>query len=343
MDFPTVRMRRLRRNETIRAMVRENTLDAADLIYPLFVKPGTGKRDEVSSMPGVFQISVDQLEAEAAGLKALGIPAVILFGLPETKDEAGSGAYDPDGGYADPALAANSFADAAKRLGVELVQRTSVTALRVEDARIAGVRTDKGDIASPTVINAAGPWGARLAAQAGVEIPITVTRHPVVVMQRPPAWRNPTPVWGDLIGGWYFKPDGGSAIMVGSVQDDHRSVDPDRYVDTANEDEIVAASSAILRRFPVMEEGTARRSWAGIYDVTPDSQPVIDRIERVPGLFCAFGFSGHGFKIAPAVGRIVSDLVLDGRCRSYDIHIFRHDRFRTGELHPSGYKYSIVG
>jgi porphobilinogen synthase len=97
MDFPTIRMRRLRRSETIRSMVRENRLDAGDLIYPLFVKWGRGVRDEVSSMPGVFNLSVDQLEAEAAELAGLGISAVILFGLPEHKDEAGSGAYHPDG------------------------------------------------------------------------------------------------------------------------------------------------------------------------------------------------------------------------------------------------------
>jgi porphobilinogen synthase len=78
-------------------MVRENALDAGDLIYPLFVKPGTGVRHEVSSMPGVFQLSIDQLEAEAGELLSLGIPAVILFGLPETKDEAGSGAFAEDG------------------------------------------------------------------------------------------------------------------------------------------------------------------------------------------------------------------------------------------------------
>jgi porphobilinogen synthase len=90
-------MRRLRANPAIRRMVRETALDAGDLIYPLFVKPGTGLRDEVSSMPGVFQLSIDQLEAEAAELRALKIPAVILFGLPETKDEAGSGAFAEDG------------------------------------------------------------------------------------------------------------------------------------------------------------------------------------------------------------------------------------------------------
>jgi porphobilinogen synthase len=97
MSFPTVRMRRLRASEVLRSMVRETTLDAGDLIYPLFVKPGKGARDEISSMPGVFQLSIDQLEREATDLLGLGVPAVILFGLPETKDEAGSGAFAQDG------------------------------------------------------------------------------------------------------------------------------------------------------------------------------------------------------------------------------------------------------
>jgi porphobilinogen synthase len=97
MQFPTVRMRRLRRNDQIRRMVRETTLDAGDLIYPLFVKYGTGVHDEISSMPGVFNLSVDQLEAEVTEIVSLGIPAVILFGIPETKDTAGSGAFAEDG------------------------------------------------------------------------------------------------------------------------------------------------------------------------------------------------------------------------------------------------------
>lgn len=97
MQFPAYRPRRLRANETIRSMVRETTVSPADLIYPLFVKPGTGLRDEISSMPGVFQLSLDQLPAEIDELKALGIPAVILFGLPSVKDEVGSEAYDEHG------------------------------------------------------------------------------------------------------------------------------------------------------------------------------------------------------------------------------------------------------
>ncbi|NTU70738.1 MAG: porphobilinogen synthase [Coriobacteriia bacterium] len=97
MQFPNYRPRRLRGNATIRSMVRETSLSAADFIYPLFVKPGEGKRDEVSSMPGVFQLSLDMLPAEIDELRSLGIPAVILFGLPAEKDEVGSEAYDEHG------------------------------------------------------------------------------------------------------------------------------------------------------------------------------------------------------------------------------------------------------
>ncbi len=97
MQFPMYRPRRLRANESIRSMIRETSLSPADFIYPLFVKPGTGLRDEISSMPGVFQLTIDQLPAEIDELKSLGIPAVILFGLPSMKDAVGSEGYDPDG------------------------------------------------------------------------------------------------------------------------------------------------------------------------------------------------------------------------------------------------------
>ncbi len=97
MEFPEYRPRRLRRTPAMRALIRETTLSASQLIYPLFVKFGKGKRDEIASMPGVFQLTLDQLPAEIDELKTLGIPAVILFGLPDTKDEAGSGAFAEDG------------------------------------------------------------------------------------------------------------------------------------------------------------------------------------------------------------------------------------------------------
>jgi porphobilinogen synthase len=97
MQFPTYRPRRLRANETIRSMVRETSLSPSDLIYPLFVKPGTGLKDEIKSMPGQYQLSLDQLPAEIDELRSLGVPAVILFGLPSSKDAVGSEAYDEHG------------------------------------------------------------------------------------------------------------------------------------------------------------------------------------------------------------------------------------------------------
>ncbi|MDA2914541.1 porphobilinogen synthase, partial [Acidobacteriia bacterium AH_259_A11_L15] len=97
MAFPQTRMRRLRRTEALRNLVRETRLTAANLVYPLFVVPGEGVRKEVRSMPGVFNLSVDELVKECREVKKLGLPGVILFGIPEAKDELGSGAYAEDG------------------------------------------------------------------------------------------------------------------------------------------------------------------------------------------------------------------------------------------------------
>src|SRR5712692_8417894 len=97
MSFPSTRLRRLRQNETLRAMVRETRLTPESLVYPLFVCPGKSIRKEVRSMPGVFNLSVDECLKEAQQAKQLGIPAIILFGLPESKDEIASGAWADDG------------------------------------------------------------------------------------------------------------------------------------------------------------------------------------------------------------------------------------------------------
>src|SRR4051794_30138512 len=97
MDFPTYRPRRLRRNEKLRALVRETSLSAANLIYPLFVVPGRGRSEPIASMPGVGQLSVDRAVDECKEASSLGIPAVILFGIPEHKDSRGSEAYDDNG------------------------------------------------------------------------------------------------------------------------------------------------------------------------------------------------------------------------------------------------------
>jgi len=253
------------------------------------------------------------------------------------------GAYEVDGGYADPALATNSFCEAAQRLGVEVWKKTLVVGLHVEAGKMKGVVTNKGEISADAVINVAGPWGGQIAAMAGVYIPITASRHPVVVLQRPSRWETPTPVWGDLVTGWYFKPEKNTGMMVGSLHDIGDSADIEGHSTVPDYGEIETYSASIVKRFPIMEEGLAQGGWAGLYDVTPDWQPVIDRIAEVQGFYCAVGFSGSGFKIGPAVGNIMADLVVDGKCSDYDISLFRHERFQEKESSRGTYEFGIVG
>src|ERR1039458_5368971 len=115
MSFPETRMRRLRRNEPLRALVRETAVEPGDLIYPLFLCPGEGVRLEVSSMPGVFNLSVDETVREAEEAAQLGLGGLLLFGLPATKDEQATGAWD-ENGIVQKGLRALKETAAAKKL-----------------------------------------------------------------------------------------------------------------------------------------------------------------------------------------------------------------------------------
>lgn len=260
-------------------------------------------------------------------------------------DNLACGAYEPDSGYADPALTANSICAAARSLGVDVIQRSQVEGLEIVQREIRGVRTQQGVIETPVVVNIAGPWGSEIAAIAGVEIPITPSRHPVVILRRPGRWRNPTPVWVDLIDGAYYKPEGESKIMVGSLKPEEGfvRVDTESYRENVDYDEISVFSESIAKRFPVMREGLAQGGWAGLYDVTPDWQPVMDKVAAVKGFFCAVGFSGHGFKLSPAVGKIMAELVTTGHSSSFDASPFRFARFKEGQLSQGAYQQGIIG
>jgi porphobilinogen synthase len=115
MDFPSIRMRRTRRTEALRSLVRETRLEPGQLIYPLFICPGEGVRKEISSMPGVFNVSVDEAVKEAEAAAQLGLGGLLLFGLPETKDEQGTGAWD-DHGIVQQGLRALKASAASKKL-----------------------------------------------------------------------------------------------------------------------------------------------------------------------------------------------------------------------------------
>jgi sarcosine oxidase subunit beta len=255
------------------------------------------------------------------------------------------GAYEPDGGYADPTLVATSFAAAAEREGVVIMRNTEVTGVQVAAGRVKAVTTNKGEIATEKAVNVAGPWGRRIAQMAGVDIPLSASRHPVHVLERPDTWRTPTPVWVDLVNGWYFKPEGKHGVMVGSLTEVEadRNVQIEGYAAKTSFDETVPYSEGIVARFPVMADGTARAGWAGLYDVTPDGMPVIDRFPEAEGFYCAVGWNGHGFKTSPALGALMAELVTTDACTRYDLSIFRRDRFDASTGKGSKSRYQIIG
>jgi porphobilinogen synthase len=144
MSFPTHRSRRLRRSEALRGMVRETRLTTAGLVYPMFVCPGTKVRQEVSSMPGVFQQSADQIVEECREVESLGIPAVILFGLPESKDARGSSSLAATG-------VVQRAIEAIRKAKLRLLVVTDVCLCEYTDHGHCGV-IEKGEVANDATL-----------------------------------------------------------------------------------------------------------------------------------------------------------------------------------------------
>ena len=283
---------------------------------------------------------VADVEASAERLNALGI-ATVLFDpgrfvqeYPEF-DAGGIGvaALERDAGYADPHATTEGLFRRAVELGA--MARTDTRVVRLEpNERGVVVRTETGTAAScGRVLIAAGPWTAPLAAQVGADLPLTVERHVVATFRW--AGADPTPAHGDLIGGYYFRPEGEELYLVGPVHPAPQA-DPDDFDEEIREDEIRRLAAAVVRRVPQLERSQVHGGWASLYDVSPDWQPVIGEV--APNVFVDAGTSGHGFKLAPALGKHVADLVsgsadLDPRLAAFDPF-----RFSRGSELPAGYR-----
>lgn len=246
-------------------------------------------------------------------------------------DDLALASYEPESGYADPSSTTTALADRARELGATIAQYEAVDAILAEGSRVVGVRTASGVVSAPVVVNCAGLWAARLLAPLGIEVTITPKRHQMCFFRRPSGF-GPHPGIVDRPHGTYMRPEHGDLTIHGLGAYDE-VVDPDRYDEGADPDELVRNAELLASRFPVMEHGLSMGGYAGVYDVTPDKQPVLGAIPEYRGLYADFGWSGHGFKHAPIIGDILSDLVL-GRPSDYDLAPFRWSRFRDGDLLP---------
>jgi glycine/D-amino acid oxidase-like deaminating enzyme len=244
-------------------------------------------------------------------------------------DEFDLAVSDDSAGYSDGTDAAGGFARAAAEAGATVVTGVGVESLVTADGRVVGAETDAGRIDCEAAVVAAGPWTPELAETVGVEVPITPTREQVVVLDPPEEYveRYPdlTPTTSMPGGEWYLRPDFGEGVLV-ATHYYREAVDPDDYDDSPDESTLLELTDVVAESIPGLSEAGIRGQYCGVYSVTPDHDFVIDRAGP-EGCYLACGFSGHGFKHGPAVGRIVRDLVVDGGTDLVDADYFSLSRF----------------
>jgi sarcosine oxidase subunit beta len=251
-------------------------------------------------------------------------------------DEYVGGTYSPTDGFADPHLGLQGFSQAAASAGAEVRTGVEVTDVRLEDGQVVGVETDAGEIEADYVVNAAGPWAARVGRMAGLELPVSPRRRQLMVVDPETPVPSDVPMTVDMDDGAHFRPErDGSAVVGGMFTDEDPEQDPDDYRTTTGLDwaaETLGHAAGVADYFGPDSEVV--RGWAGLYAVTPDHHPIVE--ETIPGLVNAVGFSGHGFMQSPATGQVVSELVLDGEPSTVDVSALTADRFERGETLTEG-------
>ena len=244
-----------------------------------------------------------------------------------TVDDIQTAAYETRSGYADSVAATRSMADAAERAGVQIVEWVRSTSILTDGSRVTGVATDAGTISSGVVVLAAGPWSVPLAASAGVTLPIEALRVQVAIVHRPRDLAVPPFVFLDMAVGFFTRPWGPGRSLIGVAGgDQHDAVDAEDFVQGNDPSYPGVAKAAAARRIPAMARASYLHGHAGLYDVTPDTHPIIGPVGP-DGLYTACGFSGAGFKKGPAVGMALAETILDGRSSLVDLTPFRLSRF----------------
>jgi sarcosine oxidase subunit beta len=254
-------------------------------------------------------------------------------------------AFEPESGYADPYLTVNAFAQAARRHGVRILQNTEVTQIHFNGQRVSGLEAAGERYSAPIVLNCGGAWGARVANLAGAKVPINSCRVQVAFFRRPAGYEAPHPVVADFIHATYFRSETGGLTLVGLIDPSEADaiVDPDGYQEYLDDSFILDAGERLIRRYPIMERSDSTGGYASLYAITPDWHPIVDEVIEDSGFYVCSGFSGHGFKLGPAVGLMTADLLTGERDPLFDPHLFRLSRFAENDPVRGQYEYSIVG
>jgi sarcosine oxidase subunit beta len=270
-------------------------------------------------------LGIDAAEVDAAQAREI-LPLLI------TDDLAVFG-HEPEAGYADAYLTATAFARAARRLGVEIRQGETVRALTTEGSRITGVRTDVGAYYAATVVCVANVWSNPLLEQAtGLPIPLVAERHEVMAFEAPQPYLPHYPVLKDMASASmvYARCYGRNQLLASAGLVGH-ATDPDERQADVPLDVVAELGEQVATRLRSFEAAGVASTWTGLYDVTPDWNPVLGPLPGWDGLQVGFGFSGHGFKLSPAVGRLLAQSAL-GLPTDVPLAPYRYERFGEGRL-----------
>ncbi|MFW6076105.1 MAG: NAD(P)/FAD-dependent oxidoreductase [Chloroflexota bacterium] len=287
--------------------------------------------------PGFVQVVApgyeEQLEANVRDQQAIGIDTTVVTPdelkklFPEMRvDDIGAAAYEESSGWADPNATAYAFAEAARRLGVDIHTHCEVTSIGVNNGRISAVNTTEGRFDTETVIVAAGVGASKLLGPLGLDFGLVPYRTKVALFRWPPAFKGPQPVVIDAIGDAWMRPEDGNLTLIGAESGSHQGA-VDGFDQTIDNDYVEVARGVLANRFPAFATATMRGGWAGLYTMSPDHRPIIDQISSIDGLFCMVGDSGSSFKTSPAIGRCLAEWVVHGEPQTADLSPFSADRF----------------
>ena len=254
-------------------------------------------------------------------------------------------AFESEAGYVEAVQVVASYAEAAAKHGADIREGVEVKSLVMEKGRLVGAETNEGRYHCKTAVLATGPWAAQLGKEIGLRLPVQACRTQVALFRQPPSVRKRGVVYGDFVQGLYFKPTHGEMIHAGSIagEENDNPVDPDDYNEAADGTWLPQVRQRLSRRYPAMHRGYGRGGYGALYAITPDWHPILDRFPGIEGVYCAVGFSGHGFKMSPIVGRLMAELILEGKASTLDISSLRLARFEDSDLVKTPYAYGVMG
>jgi sarcosine oxidase subunit beta len=255
----------------------------------------------------------------------------IVARVPQLRsDDILGGSFCPTDGFVDPYSVMVGFTTCATERGAKLRRSTEVIVVHHDTTGITGVETARGPISTRVVVNAAGAWAAQVAVLAGIDLPVEPLRRQLVPTEPFDGISHEIPMVIDMTNGFHFRPESLGFLLAWN--------DPEETTGYKTDFEPSFIEKILVRaadRVPCFENVAVnpKRSWAGLYEMSPDHHCIIGPVEGVPGFFCANGFSGHGVMHAPATGKILADLILHGKTHVVsNVETLSPARFARNEL-----------